>query len=246
VVSILESPRMRRRLVRVGAVALVGAVVAIVAVVLPNTSGHVKAHFSNQPVQRVIRERQVPVTPKRRAEVNALFDDFVPDAVERRDPGAAYDLVTPLFRAGTSRSSWREGDLPVYPYEARGGSFHGWTVDSSFRDAMSVELYLQPRNPKNGAVAANVDLRRLHGRWLIDSFYPRTSYAPARSASPTTASRSTSTQTPRVAAAPLEGSAHNGLMWALILAFVSLVLLTPVAIVTWSWARTRRSRRRSV
>jgi hypothetical protein len=237
VVSILESPRMRRRLVRVGALAVVCAAVAVVALVLPSTNGNVKSSFSDEPVQRVIRERQVPVTSERRAEVNALFDEFVPDAVARRDPGAAYDLVTPSFRAGTSRSSWRAGELPVYPYTPRGHSFHGWTVDTSFRDTMSVQLYLQPRNPRDGAVAVNVDLQRLRGRWLIDSFYPRTSYAPAQSASPETA------PTTRVAAPPVERQAHNGLMWALILTFFSLVLLTPVAIVSASWLRSRRSRR---
>ena len=106
---------------------------------------------------------------------------------------------------------------------------------------MSVELYLQPRDPRNGPVAVNVDLRRLRGRWLIDSFYPRTSYAPTRSASPE------ATPTTRVAAPapPVERQAHNGLMWALILTFFSLVLLTPVAIVGVSWARARRSRRRA-
>jgi hypothetical protein len=228
---------MRRRLAWVGVLAVVCAAVAVVAVVLPNTSGNVKSNFSDEPVQRVIRERQVPVTSKRRAEVNALFDEFVPDAVARRDPGAAYDLVTPSFRAGTSRSSWRAGELPVYPYKPRGDSFHGWTVDTSFRDTMSVQLYLQPHDPGDGAVAVNVDLQRLRGRWLIDSFYPRTSYAPAKSAP------SKATPTTRVAAPPVERQAHNGLMWALILTFFSLVLLTPVVIIAGSWARARRSRR---
>jgi hypothetical protein len=239
VASLLESPRRRRRLVRVGALAVVCAAVGVVAVVLPNTNGKVKSTFSNEPVQRVISEREVPVTPKRRAEVNALFDEFVSDAVARRDPGAAYDLVTPSFRAGTSRSEWRAGQLPVYPYEPRGDSFHGWTVDTSFRDTMSVQLYLQPRHAREAAVAVNVDLRRLDGRWLIDSFYPRTSYAPSRSAS------AEATPTTRVAAPapPIERQARNGLMWALILTFFSLVLLTPVVIIGASWLRSRRSGR---
>ena len=60
-----------------------------------------QVEFSNEPVQRVVRERQVPVTPKRRAEVNALFDDFVPDG--RRACAIRARPTTwsrPSFRAG--------------------------------------------------------------------------------------------------------------------------------------------------
>src|SRR5439155_370150 len=89
----VESPRVRRRLLRLGAVAAVCGIAAVVFLLLPNTNGHVKETFSNAPPQLVVRERQVPVTPARRAEVNRLFDVFVPAAVERRDPGAAGDPV---------------------------------------------------------------------------------------------------------------------------------------------------------
>ena len=73
------------------------------AAFLPNTNGHVESHLSNEPAQRVVVERQVRVTPARRTEVNALFDAFVPSAVERHDPRVAYGLVTPAFRAGVTR-----------------------------------------------------------------------------------------------------------------------------------------------
>ena len=224
---------------RLAAFGFVCLVVVVVFLLLPNTNGNVKSTYSNEPVQRVTSERQVPVTPLQRAAVNALFDAFVPAAVERRNPGAAYDLVTPAFRGGASRVAWRTGDLPVYPYEPRGGTFHGWTVDLSYRERMSVQLFMQPRNPKNGPVAFSVDLRRLHGRWLIDSFYPRTGYAPVAAAAgsrarpnPAAASGSGVNATPR----------QRGLMWVLLVAFFSLIVAVPLCIFAAQWFDGRRGR----
>jgi hypothetical protein len=237
---LVESPRLRRRLLRLAAAALVCLVAAVVVILIPSTTGNQKETFSNEPVQRVVSERHVPVTPARRAQVNKLFDAFVPAAVERHDPEAAYDLVTPTFRAGASRAAWRKGDLPVSFYEPRGRSFHGWTVDTSYRTTMSVQLYLQPRNPKDGPIDFSIDLRRLHGRWLIDSLYARATYAPVVSPGPPKAS-------PKAAAPPatLFRQAKGGLMWILILAFFSLIVAVPLGFFTIQWLSARRGPRHS-
>jgi len=211
-----------------------GVVIALV----PHTSGKVAENFTKEPVQRVVIEKQVPVTHARRAEVNKLFDAFVPAAVERRDPSAAYDLVTPAFRGDADRSDWEHGDLPVYPYEPRGKTFHGWTVDTSFRTSMSVQLFMQPRNRRDGPVAYSVDLERRHGRWLIDSFYPRTAYAP------TATTPDTGAETRVAAPPPATPQAHGSVMWIVILVFVSLVVLTPVALLGGPALRARLSRPR--
>jgi hypothetical protein len=236
---LVESPRLRRRLLRLAAAAVVCLVAGIVVVLIPNTTGNQKETFSNEPVQRVVSQRHVPVTPVRRAQVNKLFDAFVPAAIERHDPGAAYDLVTPTFRGGASRAAWRKGDLPVSVYEPRGRSFHGWTVDTSYRTSMSVQLYLQPRNPKQGPVDYSIDLRRLHGRWLIDSLYVRATYAPVVSAGRPKAP-------PKAAEPPatLVRHAKGGLMWILILAFFSMIVAVPLGFFTVQWLATRRGRRR--
>jgi hypothetical protein len=238
--ALLASPRRRRRLAWLGGTLVACLVAALVVALVPHTSGEIDRNFSNEPVQRVIPERNVPVTPARRAEVNVLFDAFVPAAVERRDPSAAYDLVTPAFRGGVDRSVWDHGDLPVYPYEPHGKVFHGWTVDTSYRTSMSVQLFLQPRDPKDGPVAYSVDLKRLRGRWLIDSFYPRAAYAPTASA---TGSK-TGAKTGVAAAPPAERRAHGGVMWILILVFVALVVLTPVVLLAGPSFRDRLARGR--
>jgi hypothetical protein len=236
---LVESPRLRRRLLRLGAVGIVCGTAAIVFVLLPNTTGKQKETFSNAPVQRVVSERQVPVTPARRAQVNKLFDAFVPAAVERRDPGAAYDLVTPSFRGGASRAAWRHGDLPVTFYQPRGKTFHGWTVDTSYAKSMSVQLYLQPRNPKDGPVDYSIDVRRLHGRWLIDSLYARATYAPVVPAG--RSKTSPKAATPSGSALP---QAKSGLMWILIIAFFSLIVAVPLCLLAVQGLSARRGRRR--
>jgi hypothetical protein len=236
---LVESPRLRRRLLRLAAAAVLCLVAVLVVVLIPSTTGHQKETFSNEPVQRVVSERQVPVTSARRAQVNKLFDAFVPAAVERHDPEAAYDLATPIFRGGASRAAWRKGDLPVSFYEPRGRMFHGWTVDSSYRTTMSVQLYLQPRNPKDGPIDYSIDLRRLHGRWLIDSLYARATYAPVVSAE-------RSKEPPKAAAPPatLFRQAKGGLMWILILTFFSLIVAVPLGLFTVQWLSARRRRSR--
>ncbi len=236
---LVESPRVRRRLAKLVVVAVACLVATLVVVFFPNTNGNLKSRFSNEPAQRVVVERQVPVTPARRAEVNALFDAFVPAAVLRRDPGAAYDLVTPEFRGGASRSAWRRGKLPVYPYSPRGHRFHGWTVDTSYRDTMSVELFMQPLHPEDGPVDYSVDLRRVHGKWLIDSFYPRATYAPVAAGD-----RSKENGKGAAPAASTLPKARGGLMWILIVVFFSLIVAVPVGLFTRQSLSNRRSRRR--
>ena len=235
------SPRARRRLAKV-AVAAVACVAAVLVVVLfPNTNGKQKQRFTDEPVQRVVIERSVPVTPARRAAVNALFDSFVPKAVERKDPAAAYDLVTPAFRGDGTRASWRRGDLPVFFYEPRGRTFHGWTVDTSYRDSMSLQLYLLPRHKKDGPVAYSVDLVREHGKWLINSFYPRTSYAPIAAAGKRSAKSNAKAADPADSALP---QGKGSVMWILIAAFLALVVAFPLGFFVVHGLSSRRSRRR--
>jgi hypothetical protein len=242
VVELVRSPRRRRRLIRVGAVVLVGGVVALVAFLLPSTNGNVKSRFSNAPVQRVTVEREVPVTAERRRQVDGLFDAFVPAAMERRDPGAAYDLVTPSFRGGTTRRDWQEGRLPVYPYQARGRTFHGWTVDLSYPRSMSLELDLQPRAAKDNPISVNVDLKLVRGRWLIDSFYPREAYTARANPKPKPSARTGTTEAaPPPSALP---KSHATATWALLAAILVIVVGTPLSIVGVSTYRARRARKR--
>jgi len=113
-----------------------------------------------------------------RREINALIDSFVVQAVERRDPAAAYELASPAMRNGTTRRDWRRGDIPVMPYRAAGRTFHHWTLAYRAGPELGVDLILRPgRKNKQGPIAFAVDLRRVNGEWRVESFIPAATFA---------------------------------------------------------------------
>ena len=125
--------------------------------------------------------KEVPLKPSDRREINGVLDAFVRTAVRRRDPAAAWTLVTSNLRGGASRRSWLRGDLPVYPYPAKGRRFHDWGLAFSYRNYVGLDLLLQPvrrLRKKVGAIMFAVDLRRQRGRWRVDAFNPSALYAP--------------------------------------------------------------------
>jgi hypothetical protein len=215
----------------------VAVVVVFLVTLFPNTSGYHRDVFSKTPVQRVQVDKQVPMTPARRAAVNELFDRFVPAAIERKDPGAAYDLVTAQGHSGETRKDWEKGQLPVYAYDAKGSTFHGYIVEGSYAKELDLELDLQPRNPKDGPVAYAVTLKKIGDRWLIDSIYPRTSYGPTE---PVKGGKTPKGQQPDTSIP----QAKTGIAWLLIAALVILILGAPAVFFFTQWWSGRKHRSR--
>ena len=114
--------------------------------------------------------------------------------------------------------------------------------ETAIVQSILIALDLQPQKATDGPVAINVDLKRVKGRWLIDSFFPRTSYAPtAASAEQTPAG--TRSASP---AAPAEPPKHTSLMWIFIAAIFGLIVLAPLTVVGVSTYRNRRAARRAI
>ncbi len=157
-----------------------GGAIAVVAVELPKGGSYPDTARPGRPeIARV--PRAVPLTAERRAVINRLLDEFVPAAVERRDPLQVLPLVTQALRAGTSRHDWASGNLPVVPYDATGTHFHGWTLDYSLPREIAVDVLLRPgRRETRGAIAFTAVFKRPHRTWLIDGFVPAASFAPDR------------------------------------------------------------------
>jgi hypothetical protein len=186
--------------------------------------------------------KRPPLTSDERQAINRLFDQFVPAGVARRDTAAAYRLVTPRMRIGTTRANWVRGnDLPMYPYRPRGRRFHEWSV--SYRDGkvVGIDLMLQPgHGEKLGAIDFAVDVKKVHGRWLVDSFIPQAFFAPPEKQGKVFAARDT------MAPEASTGDARARLspIWFLIPGGVlGLAVAVPIVIGIVNWRRGRQAMR---
>jgi hypothetical protein len=186
----------------------------------------------------VVAPTQAAVRPADRAAINRTLDVFVASAVRRERVAASYDYVTPQERGGLSRAQWAKGDIPVYPYPARGTTWHGWTLDYALPNEVAFELVLAPRaGSKVDPVAFSASVKKIHGRWLVDSFYPAASFLGSESR----------VVGPRDFAAPpmanTAGESTLGAVWILVPAGVgSLGVLALVGFLVFSLARNRRTK----
>jgi hypothetical protein len=231
------SPRARRRALAAAAALTAIAALAGTARLLPGgkdlTDGAAPAaRVAPQPPPPP-EPKRVPLAPADRRAIDRALDRFIPAAVRRAAPGLAYELVTPALRAGTTRAEWATGTIPVQPFPARGSSFHHWTLSYSYPSHVGLELLLRPRREADvGAIAFAVDLKRLGGRWLVDSFIPAAVYSAAGAP-------------PRISAVPdfgptasasSPGTSRLSTIWFLLpggLLGLSLVVLIGYGLATW-------------
>jgi hypothetical protein len=175
--QVFTSPRSRRRTIWLGGALAVAVTFLVLSVALPRGAPPSTAALPGRP-QLVPVLHAVPLTVARRQAIDSILDTFVPAVVERHDPLRAHSLVTPAFRAGVTHADWLRGRLPVLPYDAEGNHFHGWTLDYSLADEISVDLLLRPgARETRGAIAFTAVFKRRHGRWLVDEFIPVASFA---------------------------------------------------------------------
>ena len=237
--TVFGSARVRRRAGWAVAIVAVSAAVAAAIVLLPSGGRTLPVVHGSGPTQFVRTPEAVPMTPTRRRAVDELLAQFIPAAVERKDPLRALPLVTPAFRSDVSRAAWARGDLPVFPYHAR--DKWGWILGYSHPRELSVDVLLHPaRTEKLGAIAYTAVFVKRGDRWLIDSFVPAASFAPEKRSPP------------RILAQPdfspwldSRGDAALSKTWlALPAAVLGLVLLVPLAIGALHWRRSRRAWKR--
>ena len=119
------------------------------------------------------------LNPVERQAINRTLDAFVNSAVRRHNVMASYELVTPSMRAGISRSTWAKGNLPVSAYPARGSTFHAWTVDFASPTDVGFELMIESRRSRSDSIVFTGEVKKIHGRWLVDSFNPSATFGGA-------------------------------------------------------------------
>lgn len=178
--------------------------------------------------------------PAERRAINTTLDRFVPAAVQRHDLAASYDLVTPAMRTGISRRAWTHGQTNVMTYPARGTRFHGWTVDLARPGYVMLDLILQPRRGAHvGPMIFTLELRRLHGRWLIASFIPSASFAGAER---TGSMQAFADYGPLASRNPKPKHVNRLILIGPALV-VLLIVALPAGIILRGWRRNRRAER---
>jgi hypothetical protein len=182
------------------------------------------------------------VSPADRAAINRLLDVFVPAAIGRRQSARAWPLATASMRLGSDRREWTQGFLPVTPFPVIGSSFHGWTIDRVAKGRADIVLLVHLRKGAPlGAVSFDIGLRKIGGRWLVDSAVPAATFSAAGSDSQILAQPDF---------APSGGKAFSktgriSQKWVLIIPAIlfGLIVLTPVVVLTAHRHRDRRVRR---
>jgi hypothetical protein len=243
-----RSPRIRRRvlwaLVVAAALAGLGAGLATLPSRSPEApkTASVAEPAPSTPAPSTpapIRDRRVRLTAADRRAIAGLLARFVPAAIERRNPQAAWDLVTPALRHGQRRADWARGELPVFPYQTRARRYAGgWRMHWVDRDEVSFDLFLPPARGARYAVTYTMVVRRFGPRWLVDSAVPSATVAAAGGSPKVTGqgdfgpTMGTTDRRGRLGAAWLV--VPLGLLGALVVAL-------PVALGVVNWRRHRRA-----
>jgi hypothetical protein len=167
----LQSPRVQRRLLVVGAVVLIAGVIAVIVRFTQN-SGDVT------PVNRqgvgVTDVSKVPKSVALSTSARRTAQEFILTAVARKNLRRAYDLAGPQIKQGQTLKQWLTGDIAVIPYPVDELKVATQKIDFSYANEAALEIALVP---KKGAgvkpLIFYMDLIKKNGKWLVNSWVPR-------------------------------------------------------------------------
>jgi hypothetical protein len=234
----LASPRLRRRLARLGLAAVVVAAAVAAGIVFDG----------GKTVEPTIRESGPAIVPEQPEEVEVTAADrklalataaeFVRTAVRRERLADSYDLVSPALRAGFTRREWATGAIPVQPYPVDGAR---WRFDYGYRDEIGLQVLVAPGagsklRPTVFLMALKATGAGAQRRWLVDSWVPNAASAEAAAAGeplvgPAARARQTETL---------------GAVWLLVpVAVLALGAAVPLALALRERRRVRRAYRSS-
>jgi hypothetical protein len=172
--EIKTRPGWRKALPWVVAVLLVGGAIAA-GIVWSNTGHSTATPLTNKPAKDVSK---VPTTVKLTPGATQVARTFIKTAVARKDLATAYPIVTQEILQGQSLASWKTGNIAVIPYPVDEVAFAPMKIDFSYPAEAQIEVALLP---KKGAKVKSqlflMDLVKRHGKWLVNSWVPRSTPA---------------------------------------------------------------------
>ena len=257
-VSLLSSPRRRRRLVPFVVAAAVAAPLVFLGVHFSTPGDPGTATGPEVDVPGYAQQKPARFTKEKQRAVRQVLREFIVTAVDRRDVGRSWEITAPSMREGFTRKQWARGDLPVVPYPAANRGLGNWSyVQYLYADTIGLEVFLFPK-PGSGWSAMTADVELLKGRdgkWRVDYWMPKKFHGPTAVAAAAKAKKR---------AAPVEAKpTHRGagkrraatepplaatpkpsaLWWIVPIAVLLLIVLAPVGIGAGAWYRTRRAER---
>jgi hypothetical protein len=166
-----------QRPIRIALSVLAAAVLVVGVVAFVESRGHSPAVYAGggqvtTPDLSARYGAKIPLP----AAVRTVTRSFVRDAVLRKDTLAARDLVSPQLRAQATDAQWAAGSIPVpqFPASVFGGAAFK-VLRSRQRDAI-LEVQMGSTKPTYAPnVALLIELRPVHGHWLVVSAAPRNS-----------------------------------------------------------------------
>jgi hypothetical protein len=241
---VLGSYRWRRRLFWIGIAVVVVATTVGVFLSLPEGGRKFTETFRDEPsTQAAPQAPPIKLTPAARRAVTRTLVQFTDAGVARKNPGEAWELATPTFRAGTTLEQWRRGELPVFPYPANAEQARSWTLVGTTPDDVTVDLVFQPPpGSKRGPVEYEAVMKPVGSgsarRWLVDSFIAIKTYAP-------------SGQKPTAAPKPLPPNfkphypkGRLSPLWFVVPGVIlGLIVLVPLGLLVLNWRRGVRAER---
>ena len=163
----------RRRLIVVGAGALVALAVVLAFVFGPNRNS-TPEKFSAVPATRTPVETKAPLSK----EARHVAIRFVQTAVARKNLAEAWTLVGPNLRGGLSRKQWLTGNNPVVPYPAAAIDYAPYKIDYSYTNSALLEVALLAK--KTAKIKSQLFMLQLKkigsgatAHWVVDNWVPR-------------------------------------------------------------------------
>jgi hypothetical protein len=170
--EVQHRPGWQKALPWIVAVVLVGGAIAA-GIIWSNTGKSNATPLTNQPAVDVSK---IPATVKLTPGATQVARKFIETAVARKNLPAAYALVTEEIRQGQSLKSWNTGNIAVIPYPVDQVKYAPMKIDFSYPTEAQIQVALLP---KTGSGVKSqlfiMDLVKRKGKWLVNSWVPRSS-----------------------------------------------------------------------
>jgi hypothetical protein len=169
----IRKPGWQKALPWIVGVVVIGAVLGYVGYHYSNTGHSTATPLLNKPADD---RSAVPATVKLTPGATQVARQFIKTAVARKNLPDAYNLVTNQIRQGQSLAEWKTGNIAVIPYPVDDVKYAPMKIDFSYPKEAMVEIALLPKaNAKIKAQLFQMDLVKRGDRWLVNSWYPKSS-----------------------------------------------------------------------